>query len=345
MSPRAVASRRDWVGVIEAVYAAEASDRRWLSGIVDTVAPLADRGLGVTAELFDLSRTTPVPGGFRLCVPARVATPRGSTSEQLQRRLARFVPGPMLAVYGVPYAASTVMANMDRVPAAIGAAWRRVASACGVRDVLGVSACGPDRCGVLVAAARRGVSAPGPDAREQWQRIAVHLGAGLRLRGVAPVDPSSRGVEAVLRPDGRCDHAIGLARLATPRAALRAAAQDLDRARGPLRRRDPDEAVALWRGLVDGRWSLVDFFDTDGRRFVLARRNPPEWPRPRGLTPRERQVVVSAAAGASNKLIAYELGIAISTAATLLGSALRKLGVRRRSDLIPLVRALLGAHG
>jgi DNA-binding NarL/FixJ family response regulator len=92
-----------------------------------------------------------------------------------------------------------------------------------------------------------------------------------------------------------------------------------------LRRRDPLEAVEVWRGLVAGLWSLVDHYDTDGRRYLVAHRNDPTTPDPRGLTERERQVVAYADLGQSNKLIAYQLGLSVSTVAVLLARAREKL--------------------
>jgi DNA-binding CsgD family transcriptional regulator len=102
-----------------------------------------------------------------------------------------------------------------------------------------------------------------------------------------------------------------------------------------MRRRDPDEAVELWRGLVAGRWSVVDQFDHDGKRFVVA---VPNEPRPRftgrELTAREAQVTALAARGHSNKLIAYELGLSVSTVGAYLASAARKLGAPTRASLV-----------
>ena len=46
---------------------------------------------------------------------------------------------------------------------------------------------------------------------------------------------------------------------------------------------DPDGAVARWRGLASGTWSLVDKVESDGRRFIVARsvnkaRDAARWP-------------------------------------------------------------------
>ena len=68
--------------------------------------------------------------------------------------------------------------------------------------------------------------------------------------------------------------------------------------------------------------------DSDGRRFILAHRNDPDAPDIRGLTLRERQVVAYVALGHANKVIAYELGLTISTVASHLARARLKLGLR-----------------
>src|SRR6266481_4745371 len=58
--------------------------------------------------------------------------------------------------------------------------------------------------------------------------------------------------------------------------ADRFGARAIDRARGRLRHDTPEETVALWKVLVGGRWSLVDHFERDGRRYVVACRDAPE---------------------------------------------------------------------
>jgi DNA-binding NarL/FixJ family response regulator len=130
------------------------------------------------------------------------------------------------------------------------------------------------------------------------------------------------------------EHATGVATTPAARGALTLGARAVDRARGALRRRDPGEAVEVWRGLVAGRWSLVDQVDTDGRRYLIAHRNDPTTPDLRALTAREQQVVGYADLGHSNKLIAYELGLSPSTVGVLLKGARMKL--RRLSSNRPI---------
>jgi len=134
--------------------------------------------------------------------------------------------------------------------------------------------------------------------------------------------------------------AVDEAQLPESRQALREAAVRIDRARGPLRKEDPQQALEIWWALLRGRWSMVEWFDTDQRRYVLAMPNGPRVFDPRGLTGRESQVVGYAALGDSHKLIAYRLGISRSRVSDALQSAMRKLGVKTQPQLVEKLSTL-----
>lgn len=94
-----------------------------------------------------------------------------------------------------------------------------------------------------------------------------------------------------------------------------------------------DEALRMWKALVQGRWSPVDCFDRDGKRFVLARRSAHGCSPASGLEPLELDVARLTALGHSYKYIAYELGISRSTVVRKLDRAIGKLGVVDRREL------------
>jgi DNA-binding NarL/FixJ family response regulator len=142
-------------------------------------------------------------------------------------------------------------------------------------------------------------------------------------------DPTARA-EAILSPTGNVEHAAGPADARHAREALRDALVRIDAARSE--KEDTEHSVELWRGLVAGRWSLVEHFERDGRRYFLAHRNDPELATDRGLTLREKQVLAYAELGYSNKIIAYSLGLSSSTVATLLAKARRKVGLSAGSE-------------
>jgi DNA-binding CsgD family transcriptional regulator len=180
--------------------------------------------------------------------------------------------------------------------------------------------------------------------RRVWGQLAAHIGIAYRLRrqlADAPCPSDELLGEAIVDLEGRCQHAEGEARSADARELLRAATRAVMRARGSLRARDPDEALELWRGLVDGRWSLIDRFDADGKHYLVAHRNPPQVRDHRALSRREAEVAAYLAMGLSNKEIGYALGIAITTTSDHISSIERKLGVGSRSELVRLLAALL----
>lgn len=199
--------------------------------------------------------------------------------------------------------------------------------------------------GVLLSAVvkRERTKVPGR-TRELYQRAAVHLAAGLRLRHALARAHSNDQPEAVFEVDGRVAHAEGPAAAVEMRPRLREAVERIDRARTKAVREREMEALGLWRGLVEGRWSLIDRHDTDGRRYYVALANPPAGVGARKLSEAEAQVVAQAAAGEPNGVIAYALGVSESTVAGHLRSAMRKLGAGSRMDLVRLGRALGAAQ-
>ncbi|HJL14651.1 MAG TPA: helix-turn-helix transcriptional regulator [Sandaracinaceae bacterium LLY-WYZ-13_1] len=160
----------------------------------------------------------------------------------------------------------------------------------------------------------------------------AHVAAALRIRRA--LRRGATGGEAVFHPDGRLAHAAGSARTGTARERLREAVTRVDRARSG--RRSAAERLSLWEPLVAGRWTLVDRFDRDGRRFVVAVRNEPSFAGRGVLGERQRAVARMAAVGLSNQEIGYALGIEPSIVSSHLVAALDVLGIRRRSEL-PLV--------
>jgi DNA-binding CsgD family transcriptional regulator len=161
-------------------------------------------------------------------------------------------------------------------------------------------------------------------------RLATHLSAANRLRLVAQKERLSQA-EGVLSHDGKILHAPG-----TSVEAMRTgfAARDYVR----KNRHDAEKALEVWQGLVEGRWSLVDHFDTDGKRYLLAMRNEPHVAPRAALAPKERRVAALAAMGHSDKEIAYTLGVTPSAVNASLRRARRKLRARTRTELAVMWR-------
>ncbi len=197
--------------------------------------------------------------------------------------------------------------------------------------------------GSLVAVVATLTSRPisiSPEERALWERIAVHLGAACRL-SVRPADPAAPDVEAVLDPAGTVLEARGRAKAQGSRERLRDAALRMDRARTRRGRSDPLRALDLWQGLLAGRWSLVDHVEAGGRRLLLVRRNDPDVREPAALSLRQRQVLFYASVGWSLKQIEYALGLARGTITHHLRTALRKVGMPSRAELIRVTTEMM----
>ena len=95
----------------------------------------------------------------------------------------------------------------------------------------------------------------------------------------------------------------------------------------------PELAATLWQGLLDGHWALLAHTDSGSERLLLARRNGRAARMSQSLSAREQSAAKLAVLGHSTKYIAYELAVAVSTASTLVSSAIRKLGLRSRVEL------------
>ncbi len=180
-----------------------------------------------------------------------------------------------------------------------------------------------------------------PRLAQVWNRLAAHIGAGHRLMRVAQGQSGLEDADAIFEPNGKVAHAGQDLRDSLALKSLRSQVVDIDRVRG-RHRGDGPVATEVWRALHEGRYSLLDQFDRDGRRYYVARANEPPVDPLAKLTARETQVVKAAALGHSNKHIAYELGIGPSTVAVHLKAASAKLGVSSRLDLIMLIRKLKG---
>jgi DNA-binding CsgD family transcriptional regulator len=320
------------LAAIRAAYVTEAVDESWLRGVLEAAAPGLDQGLGMLAYFFDASDARrlrvwapavvgAVPSGWRDAWTRNLAT----TAEDVEHTRRLYLSGS---------AVKTVSERLGKKPERVSE--YAGAAQLGMRDFLGVVATDPTGLGSVLCVNLPRARVPTRGEVEVWSRVAAHIAAGLRIRRQLALLPEMRP-EAVLRSDGKLEHAEPPAAGARARQALRDAVVHLERTRA-RGKSDPAEAIAEWRALVAGRWSVIDHFDSDGRRYLLARRNDPgARPRQR-LTARECQTIGYAALGHSNKLIAYELGLAESTVATHVSNAAAKLGCSSRTALVQLAR-------
>lgn len=321
----------DPVAVLEVSYAPHEDERAWLSSVATTLRPLVDTD--------------------RLSLHAYIACGIDSRRHDLlffggypKERLVRVLSAP----FAFPPVASDLARPMVEKLAtqrgiatlrphageSIGEFWGH-----GVHDNVAFICADGQGEAVVIAALTSTPFLLSPSDATMWRRVAVHVGAARRLlRGGTSLD--SDQVESVLTPAGKVVDARGRAQPHHAREQLRDAVRAIDRARTRRGRADPEAALAAWSGLFAGRWSLIDHFDSDGRRFVVARPNDPDAPMPGGLTRRQRQVAFYGSLGWSNKEIGYALGLAPTTVSMHMGHVLPRLGLKTRLQLVQMATRL-----
>lgn len=169
--------------------------------------------------------------------------------------------------------------------------------------------------------------------RQTLERLRIHVESVLRLRMLGGHEPV-----AVITPAGRIEHAPGVESASHDDMSKRVL--DIEGARSLRGRADQDAALAVWKALVEGQWSLVEQVDRDGKRMYLAYENAPAARQYRSLHVREAAVLSHCVQGLSGKQVAYALGIAQTLVSRDLASAALKLGFNGRSDLLRCAAAL-----
>jgi DNA-binding NarL/FixJ family response regulator len=318
-------SSKDWIALIEAAYDLEGGDQLWLDRLGDCARPLLDPGMiygGWT------SRVTPTT--FKMVLTSKhVSGPVAMIARTLHFLASQ-------EVIDASYRSGRVIGTSSEVTFRFPGRRKLHAKLYGNPSYDSLVAGGQSSTGlgvsfgVLIKEQRQTTAAE----QARWSQIAAHLGAGLRLRAsMKELDLDAEPVEAILDSGGGVHDARKDATVASARDALREAVRRIERARTISGRNDPDTAVENWQGLVEGRWSLVDRFDTDGKRFVVAVKNDPMHHDPRGLTPRERQVAEFVGLGRSTKEIGYGLGVSTSAVTNCTAQAQEKLGLTSRVEL------------
>lgn len=316
--------------LLDSLYRIDLEDRIWLEGVMDAAAALVPGALTTVAGRFVW---WPGQVGFtpRMMVSTdpRAALRAMETADTADDLFMSSTIGSERRVYSVRQVLgerlerSTVTTLMREF---------------GVADIFGVQtvAHGQLHEGAFVAVL---CAAPAEVSRRglvTFDRIAAHLAAATRLRTEGL---EAHPIEGVLTPDGRLAHAEGEARSREHRDALARAVRAIDRARRREAQTDPEALLDAWRAIVERRWTLSDVVESDGKRFMLARVNPPAALSNQLLTPREQQVAALLVQGVPQKAVGYELAMAPSTVGFHVKNIARKLGASSRPELIRLLAA------
>jgi DNA-binding CsgD family transcriptional regulator len=329
-------ARADEISVVEAAYRLDGTETEWLEGIASAAAPLLDEGLGIAASTW-----TAAPGTLQVQSIAALGGPAGF-SEAVGNAVRRCDPRITLGMLRVAPCTSLNTSGTTELVEADASSQNLLRM--GVRDCLAILGVDSGRYVTALISYRPYPTRPSRQVISRWSRVASHLAAGFRVRrGLADLQerfagPNAfTGSEAIFTATGRLEHVENPAEHA--RKTLAHAVLAMNRARGNLRTDDPDAALDAWQGLVAGRWSLLDHIDTDGKRFLIARKNAPDTAGPEGLSLRERQVLSQRARGLALKLIAYDLGLSIAGVSKSLQTGMAKLGLSCEAEIVALFSA------
>lgn len=324
--------------LLAVAYRLDLDDASYLNELIACAAPLLDRGLGVAAYTYD-ARDPQKPAMRELAISSRFEpTWLNAFYTEMERSAAQ--PSPRSHPIGFETWARMSCAQVSSIPAMRGFL-PLFAHFGGARDVFALNALDASGFGLWLGAPWPRASRRSTTRETLFSRVSAHLTSAGRLRRESS---ASRRTEAVLRPDGTLLHAEREAKESDVRLELRRATTALERARSREGRRDVELTTRQWKPLVLSRWSMLDEFDSDGRRFVVAVDNrAPTATSHAALSEREHQVLTFALLGHSNKVIAYELGLSDSTVRVLLHRASLKLDAKTRRETIERYRAMVAA--
>ena len=325
----------DVISILEALYDWEAAENDWSAAVMQQLEHGLGVGNGSGVQIYEASNDD----RFKLLGIDQHNTPEGWVESAAQMTQA--------PEHEVEYARHhrseliwSVAAMLPHLP--FGETIRATMATAGFVDMLAINGYSPPGIGCCLYVFSDQLLRFTPQRAFELRSIASHVATAHRLRQklAAASDSPTGGIEAILDARGRVQHATeSVAANSGERESLSAAHKAREWARGRARRDEPTRALGVWKGLVSARWTLVDHLETDGKRYVLARENTLQVKGPRALSEREREVVALAAAGRSNKVIAYELGIEHVTVRVLIARASAKLGVRSREELVSLRRS------
>lgn len=314
------------IAIVEAAYRLEGDEAAWLDALLTRARPDLDTGCGVYA--FTGNDAVPNFAETPAFAQQDLEPAFGQRLAELNRdapeALFDLVRGRLVTCGGLVSALgpdSPIVAQFQSLMAPIG-----------IVDGFSMFAKDAEGGSVTIASPARGAVDPPPRVRGIWRRVGLHVASALRLRRKLAVRSAPR--EALLTPDGKLEDASDDVKDdAAARRALVAAVKAMERARTSAERSTPERALDLWQGLVAGSWSLVEHWESGGRRYLAAYENRPEFRDPRGLTPIEQSLLKYLALAATNKEIMYALGLPAGTVSAAVTQILRKLDLKRRVDL------------
>lgn len=308
------------IDVIEAIY--DEPRASWLPTVLASVQRLVPESLSGVAYVYDISSAD--PAAWQTSYPVVTDGAPRMLAEEIDQSFKLAPPDFRRMLFAQMKPAATYSETMGHLLTDQHERGAEAAERLASFDAIYVNAVDPDGRGVLLSFNLAAQKRLAPLQRRRFAMLAAHISAARRLL-VSPREPA-----AIFHPSGKVAHIERV-----HERGITSLGEHVRRHEG-LRasRTDPDEVLAAWCALVQGKYTLVGRVEADGRRYVVAYENPPGVYDPRGLTRTEAAVVGWTIRGHSQKLIAYELGVSLGTVGGLLARVYRKLRVRSRIELL-----------
>lgn len=319
-----MAATQDFVAILEQCYQPIERDKVWLAELFRTMAPSLDLGGGMGMFLIaerPQGRVVMLTGGFGRANDIMQHRWASVVAEQMPSDLYRHMYYPRRPVI----AASALAEGFPAPFRMLFAQTMKLAGATDLIAMLGYPAPG-FTFSLFFSVANQTLT---PGLRDSLRKLRIHVEAAVRLRMFAD-DYSA----ATLSPDGKVLDLAPELRDTPQQTELSARARAIEGARAPHSRTDAARSLAVWNALVEGRWSLVEKIDSDGKRLYHAFENAPNVRTERALNETESVVVDLFFQGLSGKEVAYNTGLSRSRVSNALASGAARLGFRNRSDLL-----------
>lgn len=321
-------------GVLEHVYNLESGVADWLRAITSALDPFMDGGNGTLGAI------------LRFRGPSAIGDLQHHQADEEIPAFHQFIAGlrAMRAAGGTGFDQLFSERGMGTLRTNVGAgptnffleAFKRD----GVSDAAGLIVPTRDESSVLFFTARQRETQPVPiQAKSRWIQLQRHIGAvydlRTRLAEGSPAEMHSMWFDT----NGRCVDR-GLGDDADVRDRLRDAVRTYEASRSARREAQRVDLQRYWTSVLSGQWVILDRFDSDGRRFIVALPVSQLGDTIRGLSHREREILDLVGDGLSNKAIAFELGVSTTAISTHVSNIFRKLGIDDRASAVRLVRTM-----
>lgn len=315
----------DGASFLEALHRADLDTEQWLDEAWKGFSALVP---GAASLLSGIARWTPGAAGMVLEIVRSPHDEHARRSKETSHLATEGFVGAMFGAASRVVILSEVLGPQLPEPILID-----ILRDLGIADFLTLKCAipaGAEQRGAMVAALSATQIKISRRGRANFDAYGAHLVAAFRLResGLAAA------TEGVISPAGRILHAEGELRDKEAQEALRRAVLAIERARRKDRRTDQEALLEAWRAIYDRRWTLVETIESDGRRMLLARVNPPTQHVDSKMTPREREVAALVAQGVPQKAVGYELDLSPSTVAFHVRNIAKKLGASSSTDLV-----------